>query len=200
MAKKVVNIDEFLNEKALEFVVNGKTYLVKDIPVESSKELASGGIDSLRKAVARMFNCDEKELANLGQGALMKIIEEANKNYNRKVKGISDELMEKLINYPWPGNIRQLKNIITNAVLLCNDDIITEIELFKPSISRNNIDISNMDYKAGLKNITSKFVEQIEKQIIQKALNDYNRNLSKTAEALKITRKTLYEKIEKYSL
>ena len=81
MAKKVVNIDEFLSEKALEFVVNGKTYLVKDIPVETGKELSEGGIDALRKAVAKMFNCQESEIANLGQGALMKIIEEANKNF-----------------------------------------------------------------------------------------------------------------------
>jgi len=126
-------------------------------------------------------------------------IKQANIEYNKNVKSISKELLNKLINYPWTGNTRQLKNVITNAVILCNGEEIVNIDLLNHDECFDNLDIKT-EYDLGLKQITSRYVEKFEKEIIIKVLKKYNRNLSKAASVLKITRKTLYEKIEKYSI
>jgi hypothetical protein len=77
---KVVNIDSYLTDKEMQFVVNGKTYTVKDIPLEL-EEMVKDGIKGIKKALATMFGCDIKELEGLGQGACIKIWEEVNKNF-----------------------------------------------------------------------------------------------------------------------
>lgn len=77
---KVVNIDEFLNEKEMKFVIKGKEYIVKDIPLEAEDALKDG-VKGMRKALASMFGCGVEELEGLGQGACIKIWEEVNRNF-----------------------------------------------------------------------------------------------------------------------
>ena len=86
-------------------------------------------------------------------------IHDANNEYGRNVSIVEPELFKKLENYDWPGNIRQLKNIITNGVILSEDNIIKNIEVF------NNQDIINENkilYKSGegLKTASSRLIEQ----------------------------------------
>ena len=78
---KVVNIDEFITEKEMVFVVGGKEYRVKDIPLGIDKFVDENGINGIKSAVAKMFGCSEEDLAGLGQGACLKIWEEVNKNF-----------------------------------------------------------------------------------------------------------------------
>ncbi|SHI39680.1 two-component system, NtrC family, response regulator AtoC [Dethiosulfatibacter aminovorans DSM 17477] len=106
---------------------------------------------------------------------------------------ISDEIINKFLDYEWPGNIRELRNAIERlSVYSLNGEIIYD-EL--PSrISKKE------DLKINLNNNLSEAKGIFEKDYIRKSLEMNNWNVSKTAELLSLTRKSLYEKINKYHL
>jgi hypothetical protein len=87
---KLVNIDEYLSEKEMEFVVKGKKYVVKDIPLDL-EEKVKDGIKGIKEALASMFNCNLEELDGLGQGACIKIWEEVNKNFLPQANSPNDQ-------------------------------------------------------------------------------------------------------------
>ncbi len=88
--KKVVNIDEYISEREMEFVINGKTYIVKDIPLDL-EEKVKDGIKGIKAALAEMFSCDLKELEGLGQGACVKICDQVNKNFLPQANSPKDQ-------------------------------------------------------------------------------------------------------------
>ncbi len=94
--------------------------------------------------------------------------------------------MECLMRYTWPGNVREIKNVIERAVILAENGIITENCLPK------EIAFSSKEDETGLT------LAAVEKQHILKMLNFFSGNRQKTAEALGIGRKTLYRRLERY--
>lgn len=122
-------------------------------------------------------------------------IRQANREYNRDVKGLSVRLLSQLKGFTWPGNIRQLKNIITNAVILSNGEILDQIDLFSARSTGVEPDTSE-----GLRSITARHTEQVERELINRVLSECGRNLTQASRRLKITRKTLYDKIRKYRI
>jgi DNA-binding NtrC family response regulator len=90
--------------------------------------------------------------------------------------------------YPWPGNIRELQHSIEKAVILSNWKSL-DSELLFPKHSTTKI---NQKETFNL--------EENEKQVIQKAIDKFNGNISLAAEKLGINRSTLYAKIRKYEL
>jgi DNA-binding NtrC family response regulator len=124
-------------------------------------------------------------------------IRQANREYNRNVKGVSEELLSRLKSFDWPGNIRQLKNVISNAVILSSSESIEEIDLFPARWKRPVVEA---DAGQGLRSVVARHTEQLERELIQRTVDDCSRNLAETARRLKITRKTLYEKIKKYGI
>ncbi len=119
----------------------------------------------------------------------------ANKELDRKVKDLAPDAKEILYKYDWPGNLRELKNVIKRMVLLSYDDIagadtLPDEMLF--SVSNNIPQNRESDLKAQN--------EVNEKQLIQKTLIQVKYNKSKAAKLLNIDRKTLYSKIERYGL
>jgi DNA-binding NtrC family response regulator len=110
------------------------------------------------------------------------------KKYAKPLLKINSAAMDKLNSYHWPGNIRELRHTIEKAVIL------SEGNTLKPS-----------DFLFSVEEATSKEpdtlnLEEVERTTIMKALKKHRGNLSKTANELGITRKTLYSKIEKYGL
>lgn len=111
------------------------------------------------------------------------------------VEGFSKEAMECLVSYEWPGNIRELENVIERAINLLDSDIEIKTEHLPNRITNHKI----KKYVAsgnGLKEIVS----NIEKEIIIEYLNKNNWNKNKTAQLLGISRTNLYQKIEEYGL
>jgi two-component system response regulator HydG len=135
-------------------------------------------------------------------------LEESNDRLNKSVKGFSAEVWEIFLAYDWPGNLRELKNIIKRAVLLTSGLLVEKdslpVDIYQPSglvsMGGNATVTSSMSAELpSPRDYKSHWGEQ-EKELIQNVLNDTKFNKSKTARILKMDRKTLYSKMEKYGL
>lgn len=115
---------------------------------------------------------------------------------NIEKKILSDSAIELLIQYNWPGNIRELKNVIEEAAVVSNGDTITVEQL--------NLNTGKeLKSKTIVKNIELDFntsLDDIEKELIKNALIKTKGNQTRAAKLLKISRKMLLTKIKKYKL
>lgn len=111
----------------------------------------------------------------------------------KNVKAISSEGMDQLMKYHYPGNIRELENIIERAVVLCRDEIITKSDLPNQidRISENRI-FDTSDLSDGYENKVKAF----EKEIILEAISRTNGNKSAAARLLEITERHLRSRME----
>ncbi len=108
--------------------------------------------------------------------------------YNKPDLLLTESAFKKLVNYDWPGNVRQLKHTIENLVILSEKETISSADvIFKSSVKKNTSKIS------------ANFYEN-EKEHIKYVLDRNKGHLSKSANELGIARTTLYRKIEKYDL
>lgn len=126
-----------------------------------------------------------------------RFLEMANAELNKSVTGFDDDVMQKFHEYPWPGNLRELKNVIKRSVLLAKGSKINMNCLPQEILGapRELEDVRRND-TVDLKVIS----EQIEKAKIIEALEKARYNKSKAAKLLNIDRKTLYNKIKMYQL
>jgi transcriptional regulator with PAS, ATPase and Fis domain len=108
---------------------------------------------------------------------------------NKKIKTISKEAMDFLMNYDWPGNIRELENAIERAMVVGKSDSITVDDL-PFHLSKNNFELSSDE----------KSLSSMEKKYINRVLNENSWNISKAAKILEVDRVTLYNKINKHHL
>ena len=111
-------------------------------------------------------------------------------NIENDIKGFDNRSKSALIKYNWPGNIRELKNCIESAVVMCTGDEIKMEDL--PSSIRAQSEEKTISIPIGIS------MEEAEKIIIQENLAANNNNKSKTADILGIGRKTLHRKIEEW--
>ncbi|MCW8848818.1 MAG: sigma-54 dependent transcriptional regulator [Melioribacteraceae bacterium] len=110
-------------------------------------------------------------------------------------KTLSPEAKNELLNYEFPGNVRELEHIIERAIIFSDGSVIELKDLNLPKISK----FSEYEFEAEIEEDLLK-LEDIEKHHIRKALNINDWNRENTARALGISQKTLYTKIKKYSL
>lgn len=124
-------------------------------------------------------------------------IELFNKKFNKKIKGIETDALQLLMGYNWPGNIRELVNVIERTVLLCDDDMIKNVQLYVPTKKMQEKEyIINIEENIDL----SERLEKIEKIIIEKYLKYFDYNQNQTAKALNLSRQNLKYKLEKYNI
>jgi transcriptional regulator with PAS, ATPase and Fis domain len=131
--------------------------------------------------------------------ALM-FIEKNNREFNKSIRGISEEAKSLLINYEWPGNIRELKNVIERAVILCSE---SEIHAeYLPLELRSGAEAGPGENAGTGNHFTPNgdSLEAMEKIHIQHVLIKNNNNKSKAARALNISRSTLREKMKAYGI
>jgi len=122
-------------------------------------------------------------------------VEEANAAYGRTVTSIPERIMRSLTTHPWPGNIRQLKNVIANAVLLSDGEVISGLEYGDAGKPEEEILIDK-----DLPGTVARYSREIEKKIIRSVLEKNQGNITKSATRLGISRKTLYDKIRRHEL
>lgn len=115
-------------------------------------------------------------------------VSQANEELGRNVAGFDDKASEMLARYSWPGNLRELNNVVKRATLLTRGSYIGTEELSKAMT------------RPMRQEPTALHDEQTERQRIIDALRATGGNKTKTAQLLAIDRKTLYNKIQKYNI
>lgn len=116
-------------------------------------------------------------------------LEMANSELEKKVSSFSGDAVSAFQNYSWPGNLRELKNIVKRAVLLSTDDILTVNVLPNEIVAAKSTEGS-----------FSLFKNKNEQEMILDALEKAHGNKSKAAKLLSIDRKTLYNKLKQYDI
>ncbi|WMJ82172.1 sigma 54-interacting transcriptional regulator [Clostridium sp. MB40-C1] len=108
---------------------------------------------------------------------------------------LNDEVIKILSKYEWPGNIRELKNIV-EKICVSADDVNVSIKDIPSDIINDFIKKESINNNTGLKNI----MMEIEKELIIKALIETKGNKRKAADKLEIPRSSLYRKLEEYNI
>ncbi len=135
------------------------------------------------------FSIDSPSLSDRNEDLMVFadfFLEKANQQLNKEIIGFSDEVIAVFNKYKWPGNLRELQNIIKRATLLSQGDFIEKAvlptEIFQ---NKNENDFS---------------LSESEKDAIISVLSKVKNNKSEAANLLKISRKTLYNKLKLYNI
>jgi len=118
-------------------------------------------------------------------------IEKYARSFGKSVKALSKEAREALAAYPWPGNVRELENVIERAMILEETDTIRELSL-PLTLSGGHATVHGLSIK--------KAEEEIEKELIARALEKTGNNRTKAAQLLEISHRALLYKIKNYGL
>ena len=110
----------------------------------------------------------------------------------KKVRGASQDALQALAAYHWPGNIRELRNTVERAVILCDGDLI-EREHLPREIAGSVLSGSMLKISVGMP------LREVEKEYILFSLQENGGNKARTAEVLQISEKTLYNKLNRYA-
>jgi len=116
------------------------------------------------------------------------LLEKINRKLRKNVGKIPPEVMKLLVNHPWKGNVRELENALTRAVILAKGDVILE----------ENLPLEPAEKKLFIKELVA--LREIEKNYIQHVLKATKGNKTKSSQILQISRPTLDKKIKEYGL
>lgn len=124
-----------------------------------------------------------------------------NKLLGKQVEDIEESVLIAFNSYDWPGNIRELKNVIESAMNMVDNSRVLTKEYFENRIITSKIITKSPEVHYDLKNKSlEEYIDMIEAEIIKESLLRNNCNISKTAQELKMTRQNLQYKIKKYKL
>jgi two-component system, NtrC family, response regulator HydG len=136
-------------------------------------------------------------------------LDKANEELQKNIQGYDPEVIEAFKNYAWPGNLREMRNVVRKSALLETSETITTntlpFEMLKPQMSVANFDKTEDDtivmapVNPNNHNLKSA-AGQAEYQTILNVLKKVNFNKTKAAEMLNIDRKTLYNKLKNFEL
>jgi DNA-binding NtrC family response regulator len=117
--------------------------------------------------------------------------------YGRQELSMSNRALNWLAELPWPGNIRELKNLVERVVLITGKDKdVLDVEDFQTQLRP----IVSPDTSPGLPPAGMVTIEEMEKSMIRKAMELHRNNISKVARSLGLSRAALYRRLEKYGI
>jgi two-component system, NtrC family, response regulator HydG len=120
-----------------------------------------------------------------------------NEKNGRSLQGFHPRAMDALMRYAWPGNIRELENIVERAVILTRDDYASFSEL--PEGIRGSMDDGfSKEVRAGIR--PGMTIREMEKELIIVTLEDNDGNRTRSSRILGITRRTLQLKLKEYGI
>lgn len=126
-----------------------------------------------------------------GDAALLAhaFLEKFSRQHGRSLKGFMPDAMEAIENYEWPGNVRQMENVIKRAVIMAEGMQIAAADLALNAVHKESGPINLRQVR-----------EEAEKKAIIRALGRSNGNIAQTADMLGVSRPTLYDMLERYDL
>src|SRR5713226_4433799 len=143
--------------------------------------------------VVNLFMPPLRERRSDIEGLASYFLEFYNRKYNCKARPLSAELMGVLQKYHWPGNIRELENLIKRYVILGTEDVIST-DLQPRDVELLTADI-NFDGPISLKSLTRQATHALERKIILKVLHNHHWNRKQAARTLNISYRALLYKI-----
>src|SRR5947207_3209741 len=118
------------------------------------------------------------------------------RNTSRLVRGLTPETRRLMIDYSWPGNVRQLESAIERAILLCEGDEIT-VEDLPLEVRQESRPVSEGAFKLPPEGIS---FEDVERDLIMQAMEQTDYNITKSAKLLGLTFRTLQYRLEKFGI
>jgi len=115
--------------------------------------------------------------------------------HDKNISGIEKDALDYMMNYNWPGNIRELENVVERAVALSESTMITEADLPGTIVSRSDNTSSKQQTKA-----FSEAKNDFEKNYLLNILKKHNWNIAKAARDAHIPRQNFYQKLKKYNI
>jgi DNA-binding NtrC family response regulator len=142
------------------------------------------------------------------------IITKFNERLSKNIQGISDEALRRLEEHSWPGNIRELENLLERTILFCSTSRIELSDLpeelagaegrREPTGDGPPVHASSEAIEVGgntsLKDIVRAETSRVERELIVKALDETGGNVTQAAKLLKISRKSLQMKMKEFGL
>ena len=223
--EKIDSLRADLQVKLLRFMQEGEfTPVLGKFPIRANVRVISSTCRDMEKMVlSRKFREDLRyrissfpikvpSLKERGEDDIRLLTEnfcrDFSINENKKIKAINQDTFYLLFNYDWEDNVRQLKNSVFRAVVLCDGDFLKP-EHFPQLLNKENNSITkaksaikkNSDINSELIDIFDdegkcKTVDLIEEEIIRRLVDIYNGNLSEVAKQLDIGRSTIYRKLK----
>lgn len=117
-------------------------------------------------------------------------LQQFSQKYKRNTNSLSAALLKEMLRYPWPGNIRELQHAVERAVIMAKTEKLQADDFFFRDVKtvKNTTDLPTMN------------LDDMEKQLIVKAMEKYQGNITEAAQELGLTRASLYRRLEKYQL
>lgn len=124
---------------------------------------------------------------------IVRFVDKYSEQMDKSVEKIDDSYYRVLLNYSWPGNVREMQNIIHQSIMIMEGDELTKYTL--PGSLIEKIPVIQEKEKRRVSTL-----EELERRAIQKTLDIYNGNVTRTSKVLGIGRNTLYRKMNKYGI
>jgi len=125
-------------------------------------------------------------------------LDEFSRETKKERKYLSPDALELLKKYPWPGNVREVKNLIERLAIMCPDKVIETKDIPFPYNTQKIEDKNFRDFSSF--QTLKEARESLERLFISKKLEQYGGNISKTAEAIGVERSNLHKKMKIYGL
>jgi DNA-binding NtrC family response regulator len=123
------------------------------------------------------------------------ILRDVNAKHGKHVRGIGAEVLDIFMSHTWPGNIRELRNVLERAAIMSDKELITRSSLpgeFGKTSAKSPSDLSSIKFPVGTT------VDAMERELILQTLNATGNNKTRAAELLAISLKTLHNKLKEY--
>jgi DNA-binding NtrC family response regulator len=127
------------------------------------------------------------------------MLTEMNEKHGRRVSGLAQSMLDRLMNYDWPGNARELRNAIERAVILCPDGAPLDVGHLPPGFGKTK-PAAMPPPDAGMIQVqVGATVDEAERMLILRTLEATGQNKTRAAEILGVSLKTLHNKLKEYS-
>ncbi|QED50193.1 sigma-54 interaction domain-containing protein [Cytobacillus dafuensis] len=119
-------------------------------------------------------------------------IKKITKKSGKRISFVEDEVLERFTQYSWPGNIRELENVIEASVHLTNNEVIS-LDSLPDYLKESSV------FPVGSKKL-KEILEETEKRVLIQSINKFNDDKIEAAKALGISKSSMYEKLKKYGI